>query len=143
MAKKESLWRAAVEIEIPFHDVDVMEIAWHGHYAKYFEIARCVLLDSIDYNYSQMKASGFAWPVIDMHIRYIQPLLFRQKITVNCWIEEYEYRLKINYQINDSASGKRLTKGHTIQVAVDMEAKELCLASPKVLLEKLGVESLC
>lgn len=142
MAKKESLWRAAVDIEIPFHDVDVMEIAWHGHYAKYFEIARCVLLDKIDYNYSQMKASGFAWPVIDMHIRYIQPLLFRQKITVNCWIEEYEYRLKINYQINDAATGKRLTKGHTIQVAVDMQAQELCLASPPILLEKLGVENL-
>lgn len=140
MAKKESPWRASVEIEIPFHDVDVMEIAWHGHYAKYFEIARCVLLDKIDYNYSQMKASGFAWPVIDMHIRYIQPLLFRQKITVNCWIEEYEYRLKINYQINDAATGKRLTKGHTIQVAVDMKAQELCLASPAILLEKLGVE---
>lgn len=139
MAKMQSRWRASVDIDIPFHDVDVMEIAWHGHYAKYFEIARCVLLDSIDYNYTQMKASGYAWPVIDMHIRYIQPLLFRQKITVNCWVEEYEYRLKINYQINDAASGKRLTKGHTIQVAVDMAAQELCLASPAILLEKLGV----
>ena len=22
--------------EVPFHDVDVMEVAWHGHYVKYF-----------------------------------------------------------------------------------------------------------
>ena len=46
-------------IEIPFHDVDMMEIAWHGHYVKYFEIARCKLLDKIEYNYSQMRDSGF------------------------------------------------------------------------------------
>lgn len=139
MSKKRSQWQAAVDIEIPFHDVDVMEVAWHGHYAKYFEIARCKLLDSIDYNYAQMKASGFAWPVIDMHIRYIKPLAFGQKIRVHCWIDEYEHRLKVDYQINDASSDKRLSRGHTIQVAVDMQAEELCLASPKILLEKLGV----
>jgi acyl-CoA thioester hydrolase len=48
--------------EIPFHDVDMM--VWHGHYAKYFEIARR-LLEQIDYNYPQTRDSGYAWPVID------------------------------------------------------------------------------
>lgn len=139
MNEKQSPWRHTARIKIPFHDVDVMEFAWHGHYAKYFEIARCELLDRIDYNYPQMKASGYAWPVIDMHIRYVQPLFFQQEIDVNCWISEYEYRLKINYRISDSKTGKRLTKGHTIQVAVDMQNEELCLASPPLLLEKLGV----
>ena len=38
----------SVEIEIPFHDVDMMEVAWHGHYVKYFEIARCALLDQFE-----------------------------------------------------------------------------------------------
>lgn len=139
MSKARSRWQHSVEIEIPFHDVDVMGIAWHGHYAKYFEIARCALLDTIDYNYPQMKASGYAWPVIDMHIRYVQPLLFQQTVRVDCWIDEYEYRLKINYLVSDAASGRRLTKGHTMQVAVNMKTEELCLASPAVLLEKLGV----
>ena len=34
---------ASVEIQIPFHDIDIMGIAWHGHYAKYLEIARGAL----------------------------------------------------------------------------------------------------
>ena len=34
-----------VAIAVPFHDIDSIGIAWHGHYAKYFEIARCALLD--------------------------------------------------------------------------------------------------
>jgi acyl-CoA thioester hydrolase len=139
MSKVASRWVHSSDIDIPFHDVDIMGIAWHGHYAKYFEVARCALLDSIDYNYVQMKASGYAWPVIDMHIRYVQPLLFQQKIRVQCSITEYEYRLKINYLISDASTGKRLTKGHTIQVAVNMANQELCLASPAILLEKLGV----
>lgn len=132
-------WTASIELEIPFHDVDVMEVAWHGHYAKYFELARCKLLEQLDYNYSQMRVSGYAWPVIDLHVRYIQPLLFQQKITVQVWITEWENRLRMNYLITDSATGAKLTKGRTDQVAVDMRTRELLLASPAILLEKMGL----
>jgi acyl-CoA thioester hydrolase len=125
---------------IPFHDVDVMEITWHGHYVKYFEIARCELLDKIDYNYLQMKASGYAWPVIDMHIRYPYPTRFGQKVIVCASITEWENRLKINYEVKDSATGKCLTRGHTFQVAVKYPEQEMCLESPPVLLEKMGIQ---
>jgi acyl-CoA thioester hydrolase len=131
----------AVELEIPFHDVDVMRIAWHGHYAKYLEIARCALLEQIDYNVPQMEASGYAWPVIDMRIRYAQPLRFQQKIRVEARLTEWENRLKIDYLIKDAASGKRLTKAYTVQVAVAIESGEMLYASPTVLLQKLGLES--
>jgi acyl-CoA thioester hydrolase len=132
--------QASVDIEIPFHDVDVMEIVWHGHYAKYFEIARCAVLEQIDYNYLQMRASGYAWPIIDLRVRYVKPAVFGQKITVNAAIVEWENRLKIDYQITDKATGSRLVKGHSIQVAVDMQTMTMCFESPKVLFEKLGLK---
>lgn len=133
--------KAEVTLEIPFHDVDVMRIAWHGHYAKYLEIARCALLDKIDYNCPQMEESGYVWPVIDLRIRYAQPLRFQQKIRVEAVLVEWENRLKVNYVISDSESGKRLTKAHTVQVAVDAASGEMLYASPAVLLQKLGLES--
>ena len=92
---------AEVVIDVPFHDVDVMGVAWHGHYVKYFEIARCALLDSIDYNYPQMRDSGYAWPVIDLRIRYPRPLRFQQKVRVIARLEEWENRLKVSYLIED------------------------------------------
>jgi acyl-CoA thioester hydrolase len=128
-----------VEIEVPFHDVDVMGVVWHGHYVKYLEIARCALLDKIEYNYSQMKASGFGWPVIEVRIRYPQPLYFQQKIRVKARIDEWENRLKIGYLIEDLHSGKRLTKAYTVQVALDLESGEMLFASPDILLQKLGI----
>ncbi len=131
---------AEVEIEIPFHDVDVMGVAWHGHYVKYFEIARCALLDKIDYNYPQMRDSGYAWPVIDVRIRYPQPLYFQQKVRVRAILDEWENRLKVSYEIRDAESGKRLTRGVTVQVARDMKTGEMMFASPDILLHKLGVE---
>lgn len=130
---------AEVRLTVPFHDVDVMEIVWHGHYAKYFEIARCALLDKVAYNYVEMKASGYAWPIIELKTRYIKPARFGQDILVRARIAEYELRLKIDYLIVDAETGNRLTKGHTVQVAVDLERQELLLASPPVLLEKLGM----
>lgn len=128
----------SVNIQIPFHDVDLMAIAWHGHYVKYFEIARCALFERLDYNYEQMKASGFGWPVIDLRVRYPGAIVFNETITVTATIVEWEHRLKVDYEIRNQA-GKRTTKGHTIQVAVDMKNNAMCMESPRILLEKLGV----
>lgn len=128
------------DILVPFHDVDMMTIAWHGHYVKYFEVARCELLDKINYNYLQMTQSGYMWPVIDMHIRYVKPAKFGQTIRVEVGVTEYENRLKMEYVIRDAESGMRLTKGSTTQVAVRMSDNEMMLASPEVLKQKLGIK---
>lgn len=131
---------SATEIDVPFFDVDLMEIVWHGHYVKYFEIARCDLLDKIGYGYMAMRASGYAWPVIDLRIRYAKPLFFRQKVIVHADLVEWQNRLKINYQIVDKASGVRLSRGYTSQVAVDMASRAMCYESPAILWDKLGLE---
>ena len=131
----------SIDLQIPFHDVDMMEVVWHGHYAKYFEIARCALLDKINYNYTQMRESGYAWPVIDIAVRYIKPAVFNQIIIITATITEWESRFKINYAITDKATGTRLVKGHTVQVAIDMRDRTMCFESPQVLLERLGLRS--
>lgn len=135
-----ALRSAEIELLIPFHDLDPVNIVWHGNYAKYFEQARCALLQGFDYNYDQMRASGYLWPVIDLHMRYIKPLHFNQKVRVKASLKEWEYRLKIDYLISDVATGMRLAKGSSIQVAVDAATKEMCLLSPRVLFERLGLE---
>ncbi|WP_371928836.1 acyl-CoA thioesterase [Methylomonas aurea] len=129
-----------VGLLVPFHDVDMMEVVWHGHYCKYFEIARCALLESIDYDYRQMRDSGFFWPIIDLHLRYIKPARFGQRILVRATLSEWENRLKIDYLIRDHASGSRLCKGHSVQVAVDIQTREMRFESPPVLFAKLGIE---
>ena len=132
-----SRFEIEVPLTIPFHDVDSLGIAWHGHYAKYFEIARCALLDRLGYGYDAMRDSGYSWPVIDMHVRYVKPMRFNQRVTVRATLREWENRLLIHYLITDQ-DGRRLTKGTTSQVAVDMNG-EMQFVSPPVLFERLGV----
>ncbi|MCF5720116.1 acyl-CoA thioesterase [Pseudomonas syringae] len=120
------------EILVPFFDVDTMNVVWHGHYVKYLEVARCALLDKIGHNYTQMLESGYAWPVIDMQLRYVRGAVFGQTINVRASLVEWENRLKVNYLITDLASGERLTRASTVQVAVEVASREMQLASPKV-----------
>ncbi len=129
---------AEVVIQVPFHDVDLVGIVWHGHYAKYFELARCALLDTFNYGYMQMKASGYGWPVIDLRFRYIKPAQFGQKLKVRATLLEWEHRLRIGYLVSDAQTGERLTKGESVQVAVNMVTREMCMVSPDVLFERLG-----
>ncbi|MBS0545689.1 MAG: acyl-CoA thioesterase [Proteobacteria bacterium] len=128
---------ATVDIDVPFHDVDAMNVAWHGHYLKYFELARCALLRRFDYDYPQMQASGYLWPVVDCKLKYIRPARYGQRLRVEAKLLEYENRLKIGYEISDAASGERLTKGSTILVAVDAHSGELQFVSPSIVLTNL------
>jgi acyl-CoA thioester hydrolase len=133
--RKEGVLQADVEILVPFFDVDMMEVVWHGHYVKYFEEARCALLDRLGHNYRQMRDAGYAWPVIDLQLRYIRGAQFGQRIRVRADLVEWENRLKINYLITDVATGERMTRGSSVQVAVEIATREMLLASPRVFVE--------
>ena len=134
-------WSADIELSPAFHDLDPMAVVWHGHYLKYFELARCALLQKIEYDYPQMRDSGFAWPVVDFRSKYVAPLRYEQKVKVTAKITEWENRLKIEYLVTDIASGKVLTRAYSIQVAVNMNTQEMCFSSPKILMQKLGLAS--
>ena len=42
--------RAEVELEVPFHDIDAMQIVWHGRYVKYLEQARTALMRGLGFD---------------------------------------------------------------------------------------------
>ena len=127
--------QAQVELTVPFFDVDMLEVVWHGHYVKYFEEARCALLDKLGHNYRHMREAGYAWPVIDLQLRYIRGAQFGQKIIVRADLVEWENRLKIHYLITDATTGERMTRGSSVQVAVEIATREMLLASPRVCVE--------
>jgi len=130
---------AEKEFRIEFYDVDSMNVAWHGNYVKYFELGRCALLDDIGYGYKEMALSGYVWPVVDLRIKYIKPLIFGQSAIITAELKEYENRIKIKYTIRDKENSQRITVGESIQMAVNITSGDSCLISPKDLVE--AVES--
>ena len=127
---------ASIDIRVPFFDLDPAGVAWHGRYLQYFELARCELLESIDYSYERMMDSGFLWPVADTSVRYVRPLTLNQTALVTACLREWELRLVIDYKI-EGEDGTVYTKARTIQVPVHAETLELTLGSPQELIDNV------
>lgn len=124
-------YRSQIEFQVPFFDVDSMQIAWHGHYAKYFELARCQLLEDLGHDYDAMAASGFSWPIVDLHVRYMRSLTFKQWIQVTATLKQWDQQLRIAYRVRDRDSGASLARGSTLQVPVEIASGQRCAEMPE------------
>lgn len=120
----------SVDIKVEFYDVDPMNVVWHGNYARFFERARSALLERIGFSYIEMKDAGYAFPVVDLRVKFIRPIQFGQTIRVEAILVEWENRLRIDYRIVEPGTGLVATKGQTTQFAVDMRTHETCLSCP-------------
>lgn len=127
---------AVVEIRIPFHDVDSARVVWHGHYFKYFELARCALLDRIGYNYDTMAESGVVWPIVKSTTKFIRPLVFNQLVRVYAHLREWEMHLLMDYRIEDEG-GIVCTRASTTQMPLDAHSYELQFETPAFLVERM------
>jgi acyl-CoA thioester hydrolase len=126
-----------VLIKIHFYDLDPMRVVWHGHYPRFLEQARAALFDKIGFGYREMSESGFVWPIVDMRIKYVRPIMVTTAIKVIATLVEYETRLKTNYIIRNAETDEILTKAHTIQVTVDAKNMELCFETLPALMERV------
>lgn len=131
------LLRATVVVTVPFQDADPSGVAWHGNYFRYFDTARCALLDLLDYGYRAMAESGLVWPIVDTRVRYLGSASYGEMLDVTAALEEWEYRLRIGYHVCNGA-GRRLTDAYTVQVPVNATTGELCLGLPDAVRERLG-----
>jgi acyl-CoA thioester hydrolase len=107
-----------------------MKVVWHGNYPRFFELGRNALLDKLGYGYTEMTATGWAFPVVDMRLKYLKTIILGQRLRVRAGLVEWENRLVVDYEILDEATGALLTKGRTTQVAVNALTGELSFVSP-------------
>ena len=135
--------RAEVSIKIPFHDVDVMHIVWHGHYFKYFEIARTALMQSLGLDWPFFKNIGIAMPVVHAECNYKVPLEYDKSYFVGAEVFDLSYaEVRIEYEIfsrstdQNSQQSRKIThcKASTRQVYLEVETKQLLFVVPKEVL---------
>jgi acyl-CoA thioester hydrolase len=126
----------AAEVEIPFHDVDVLGIAWHGHYPKYLELARTALLRARQLDVADMRPMGYRLLVTEWNLRHLAPLRYGDRARVLAWFVEVENRLRIAYQVQNLSTGKLSAQAWTVLVTTQ-DDDTLCLETPAPVLERL------
>ncbi len=126
----------AVELEIPFHEVDVLGVAWHGHYPRYLDLARTALLRAHRLDTEDLRALGFRLMVSESFVHHASPLRYGDRARVSVWFGEVENRLHIAYHIRNLTTGALAAEAWTDLVTTTADGK-LCLETPAPILERL------
>lgn len=139
------------DLEVPFHDVDPLFVAWHGHYYKYLEIARTVLQRHHRLDAPDLRELGFAWFVIETRTRHVQALHYGERFRVFSWFVEDDPRVGIAYEIRSiatldgEATGHRVARARTVLVNTILQRTdggprgELLFATPPAIKERIGL----
>jgi len=126
---KHAALRTSVMVTVPFQDADPTGFAWHGNYFRYYDTARVALLEKLEFGYRQMAAAGQMWPIVDARARYIRSVPFGANIEVTAQLVEWEFRLRIYYEIRD-ATAERINEAFTVQVPVAAASEALIIGVP-------------
>lgn len=135
--------RVSIELEVPFHDVDSLHVVWHGHYAKYLEIARTALLRALGFEPSAgaslpgRDSSGNSLRVVGSECRYLSPLHYGDRVKVTAWVKQREPKIVVAYDVWNLTRDKQSARARTSLVVVDAGGN-LVRALSEQSLERLG-----
>lgn len=119
--KRERFREVHVEHEVPFHDVDALRVVWHGHYFKYFELARTALLRSCALDAGDLAETHYRFLVVAARSRHVGPLRYGDRMRIHAWFSEVGRRIGIAYEIWNLTLDRRAARGHTDLATVDAE----------------------
>jgi len=129
----------AVELQIPFCDVDPLEVAWYGHYPRYVDQARTALLRSRRLDNDDCRALGVFFMVSESFLHHASALRYGDRVRVSAWFVEVENRLKVAFQLRNLGSGAIAAEGWLALVTVRVGGG-LCLETPAEVLERVRGE---
>jgi acyl-CoA thioester hydrolase len=130
---------ATVTLKVPYYDVDLMQIVWHGNYLKYFEVARQALFKNSGVDMQHYtEDTRYVFPVVRSMIKHILPLRFDDEFTCTAILREARVRIVLDFEIKLVSNGKLCVKGWTEQVAVLLPEMEMSFQIPEEIQKALS-----
>lgn len=126
-------------MKVAFHDLDPLQVVWHGNYLKYFDVARFELfaaagIDLVDY----MLTHKYVFPITRSSIKHIAPLKPFDEFICRAVVTEAEYKIAMAFSIRLAADDKLCTRGNSEQVAVRLPEMEMQFEIPADIRRALG-----
>jgi acyl-CoA thioester hydrolase len=123
---------ASVRLKVPYYDVDMMQIVWHGNYLKYFDVARQALFTECGVDLDRyMKEKGCAFPIIRCTIKHISPLRFDDEFICTAVLKEATLKIVLDFEIKLISNDKVCTRGRSEQVALRVPEMEMAFLIPE------------
>ena len=114
------------ERKINYYETDKMGIVHHSNYIRFFEEARCDLLDSCGLPYDVMEEKGIMSPVLGVSCRYKQHVTYGDTIQVHACIKEFTgVKFTVPYEIYNKETNKLCVSGESNHCFTDSNLKPL------------------
>jgi len=124
---------------VPFHDLDPLQIVWHGNYLKYFDIARFGLFKQAGLDlYQYFLDRQLIFPVTRSSAKHIVPLRYDDAFVCRATVTEAVYKIAMSFEIRLAENGQICTRGKSEQVAVKMPEMEMQFEVPGDVTTALG-----
>ncbi len=131
MQKDTPIQTCQITLTVPFHDLDPMQVVWHGNYYKYFDQARFALFHQCGISlYGLYQEKNLLFPITRTTCKHIVPLKHRDHFTCTAALIEARIKIVIDFEIRRCVDNLLCTRARGEQVAVQMPQNELCLAIP-------------
>lgn len=120
------------------HHTDYAGIVWHGCYLAWMEEARVECLRSIGIEFADLVALGCDLPVVELSVRYHQPLRMGMAAIVKTRMADMEgVRINWEYQIQSPDGQELHVSGMVTLVAIDREKGRIMRQLPPVVKDAL------
>ncbi len=119
-------------MKVAFHDLDPLQVVWHGNYLKYFDVARFGLFAArgIDL-YTYMLEKHITFPVTRTSLKHISPLRAFDEFICRATVTEARYKIGMAFEIRKKDGGILCTCGNSEQLAVRYPTMEMEFAIPE------------
>lgn len=129
----------AVNMKVAFHDLDPLQIVWHGNYLKYFDVARFDLFSSVGIDlYSYMLENGFIFPVTRSAIKHIVPLRPFDEFVCRATVTEAQYKIAMKFELLKDNGRVVCARGTSEQLAVTYPQMEMAFEIPDDIRTAMG-----
>lgn len=120
------------------HHTDYAGVVWHGAYLQWMEEARVEYFRSIGLDFAQLVAIGCDLPVVDLSVRYHQPLqLGMRAILKTRLVEITGVRQILQSQIGSLDERERYLTAQVTLVAIDRQRGKVMRKLPPMLTDAL------
>jgi len=124
--------KCSVELTVPFHDMDAMQVVYHGNYLKYFDVARHRLFEQAGIDlYEYGMKTGILFPIVKQNTKYIFPLRVGDRFVCEAMLKEARRQIVLDFEIRKLPEEVVCARSQSVQVTVRRPDFKLELSIPK------------
>ena len=127
MSEQTKTWNKYIH-KVQNYETDQMGIVHHSNYIRWFEEARCDLLDYMGVGFADLEKQGIISPILSVEADYLRLVYYGDTVSIDAYIKEYNgIKLTVGYEVKDDRTGMVHCRGTSKHCFIDKTGRPLVL----------------